>query len=593
MNDETSTSSHSWDKNVISSQNVASTSLHESVALTKKDISYIFKLDATKKKLENINKKIEKFYNKSIDLTAEMAEKNRVYLIFEKSYYETELKYQELLSAFHQSLTLHGLTTIDPVINHVERDTYLKSLAGDTERKNMATLLDGLFVSFLDTGIPKSVCDDLSQKMDALHKDIADLNKQFDANKKLMDQEDINFDQVNTEWLLKSYEMSSMKTSIDDLIAHPQIETQLKKLIAMYTNKSEMIKFWLTVPKGILLVGEPHTGKSFVVRVLASEIDRKVYHIKAHDLFSEDVTDPNEMLYTIFYNIIVHVQKTKAPCIIFLDEIENIISSVWEFNPALEKMIANTLIKNITNIQKSGLDIVVLAALSHKNKLDERFLKYDLFDNQFFFELPQDAQRKRLFTMNIERAEKLAKLALFSPEIVAEMLDELVKKTEGFSAEYIKQLITACVKEYSYNYLQKKSWFALEEEFISASLATINDNKDTWNSLQNTLDAPLSLQDRKKLLYLFVAEYTQKELSVTKIFGSKKEELLKYILAHTEGYTTDTFSALIKICVDEYQRKKSDYHKNHLIQKEFILEKINELRMEDRSKGKGAYFHNF
>ena len=84
----------------------------------------------------------------------------------------------------------------------------------------------------------------------------------------------------------------------------------------------------MTLPKGILFIGEPDTGKTFAAKVLASEIDRKVYHIKAHDLFSEDVNDPNEMLYTIFYNVIEHAQKTKIPCIIFLDEIENIISSV-------------------------------------------------------------------------------------------------------------------------------------------------------------------------------------------------------------------------------------------------------------------------
>jgi len=62
--------------------------------------------------------------------------------------------------------------------------------------------------------------------------------------------------------------------------------------------------------------------------VLASEIDRKMYHIKAHDLFSENVNNPNEMLYNIFYDITNHVQKTKESCVIFLDEIEQIITSL-------------------------------------------------------------------------------------------------------------------------------------------------------------------------------------------------------------------------------------------------------------------------
>jgi SpoVK/Ycf46/Vps4 family AAA+-type ATPase len=89
-------------------------------------------------------------------------------------------------------------------------------------------------------------------------------------------------------------------------------------------------------------------------------------------------------------------------------------------------MISNTIIKNITNIQKSGLDIVIIGAVGQKNKIDERFLKYDMFDNQVFLELPGAEERKRLFQINIQKAERRAKLKLFDPDI----LEELVKKTE-------------------------------------------------------------------------------------------------------------------------------------------------------------------
>ncbi len=586
MSDMPSNESHLSDKNSVSSLNIpGNPSLIETTAIVKKDLGYIFKLDATKKKLESINKKIEKFYNKSLDLTALIAEKNRVSLILEKSYYETDIKYQELFNMFNQNLGIHWFENVNPVINQIERDAYLKTFTNDEDRQNMTVILNNLYISFLDAGVQKAILDSLSQNMTTLQKEVADASKQLNDNKKLMDQEIKHFDEVNKEWLLKSYEMSSTKTSIDDLIAHPQIETQLRKLITMYTNKNEMAKFWLTLPKGILFIGEPDTGKTFAAKVLASEIDRKVYHIKAHDLFSEDVNDPNEMLYTIFYNVIEHAQKTKIPCIIFLDEIENIISSVWEYNPASEKMISNTIIKNITNIQKSGLDIIVLAALSHRNKLDERFLKYNLFDNQFFFELPESQERKRFFTMNIQKAEKRAKLKLFSPEITSEMLDELVKKTEGFSAEYIKQLINACVKEYSYNYLQTNSSFSIEKEFIADSLKKISLQK-------NTSSKSLSPKERKKVISPLVSKYTMKNLLFGQLFNHKKEELIQYIVENTEWYTEDNLKTVIQLCVEEYKHRKSNYHKKNLIQKDFILAKINELKSEDRSKGKRAYFHN-
>lgn len=62
--------------------------------------------------------------------------------------------------------------------------------------------------------------------------------------------------------------------------------------------------------------------------MFASEIGRKMYHIKAHDLFSENVEDPNAMLYSVFYSIIDNIQKNKESCIVFLDEIEKIVDSL-------------------------------------------------------------------------------------------------------------------------------------------------------------------------------------------------------------------------------------------------------------------------
>lgn len=53
-------------------------------------------------------------------------------------------------------------------------------------------------------------------------------------------------------------------------------------------------------------------------------------------------------------------------------------------------------------------------------------MKHDLFDNQFYFELPKPEERKKLFELYIAKAEKRAELELFDKNII----DDLVKKTE-------------------------------------------------------------------------------------------------------------------------------------------------------------------
>lgn len=73
--------------------------------------------------------------------------------------------------------------------------------------------------------------------------------------------------------------------------------------------------------------------------------------------------------------------------------------------------------------------------------------------------------------------------------------------------------------------------------------------------------------------------------------GKKKNDLSKYILETTETYTEIEFNKFLKMCADEYPRKKASYHKQYLIQKEFVLQKIEELKSEDKIKGKRLYFN--
>lgn len=96
----------------------------------------------------------------------------------------------------------------------------------------------------------------------------------------------------------------------------------------MYNNPTYFTDRGIALPKSILFSGSTDTGKTFAAKLLASEIGRKMYHIKAHDLFSEENLDPNAMLYFLFSSIIEKTQETKEPCIIFLDEIEKIIDSM-------------------------------------------------------------------------------------------------------------------------------------------------------------------------------------------------------------------------------------------------------------------------
>lgn len=88
-------------------------------------------------------------------------------------------------------------------------------------------------------------------------------------------------------------------------------------------------------------------------------------------------------------------------------------------------------------------------------------------------------------------------------------------------------------------------------------------------------------EDRQKILNSLI----MKNMVFGELSNEKKHELITHILENTDRYTEFDLQKLIELCVNEYQKRKSDYHKQSLIQKDFIMDKIQELRSEEKRKG--------
>jgi len=590
------------------SSNQSSTDIIET---SKKSLSYIFKLAVTKKKLETVEKKIEKLTIESITLENNIQDKHHMLGLFLEQKNNLDLDYKHFLATFDEGLRFNGVSDRGIVLDGKKRQKYLqkhetmvkKSLvqlqkpakmeqevrdtsleqALQQEVQKHSQFLDELYEPYRNAQIKKAVLDQKIKEIHVLEKELATLDKKFTDNQNNLDAADIKLNDIQVEWLLKSYESADPGVSLNDFIAPPHIEVQLKRLIDVYNNISESKKFWVSLPKGIAIFGWPETGKTLLARVFASAIGRKMYDIKPHDLFAENVTDPNQMLSAIFYSIIDHVQKNKEPCIIFLDQIEKIISSLWEYSPASEKMIANTLLKNIINIQKSGLDIIIMESIAERNNIDERFTKYHIFDNQFFLELPDADLRRRLFTFFIDHAEKRAKMKLFDHN----MVDQLVKNTEDFSVEHIKQLISVCVKEYSSRFIQNKQTFSIDKKFIWKKIDTLKTSPSiTKDTSKDILDA----LERRQLLNSLVNKYTMQHLIFGELDAEKKWKLLEYMFRYTKDTTASEIQQLFELCNKAYKKNISNYHEKFFIKADFVLEKIQELKSEDRQKGKGSLY---
>lgn len=458
----------SGDKNIVKTSEVKDTSFTENLSSSasslsswpktgaeikknKKKLGYLLLLEQTKKKLEKIHSDITRLEKKSENLHQELAYYQKKYDMWSAYYDKYLLESEEKMSYFQTKAEFYWVEDITIITNNDAQQAFLQKVP-ENVRESQEQVLAYLYSLFIEPVNKTNVVGYIQEMIEVYNKKITQTSSQYTKNEKKIEALEEKYRTIQVDATLDAHLYTWKDVALDDLVASDDVIHQVKKIITMYKNPKYFTDRGVALPKSILFSGSSDTGKTFAAKLLASEIWRKMYHIKAHDLFSEENLDPNAMLYFLFSSIIEKTQETKEPCIVFLDEIEKIIDSMWEYASANQMAITNTIIKNITNIQKSDLDIIILAALVKKNAIDPKLLKYDLFPKQIFFSWLKDTERKDLFALVFK--DLSSDVVQFSSDI---NIDDLVKKTDGFSPEYIKKLVAVAVEDATYNLLSHKT----------------------------------------------------------------------------------------------------------------------------------------
>ena len=259
-------------------------------------------------------------------------------------------------------------------------------------------------------------------------------------------------EKLNETYFLNSY-LSTKSAPLESFVSDPLVEKQISNII-------ELNKQGKPIPKTILLCWSLNSWKSYAANVLATELWRKMYHIKSYDIFTWWFSDPNAMLDAIFTWAI----KKKEPCIIFLDEIESYTQ--WYDGSPYERLLENTIRHHVSKIKESSLDIMVIWAVSDKKKVSPDLFKQDVFSQQIFFTWISKERAEVLFNKIIE--EKGAKLWY---DVNIHKLFEKKLKNMYIDPEYMKKIISFTIDFSKLN----KSW---DSENITLSLKDFNDAID-------------------------------------------------------------------------------------------------------------------
>lgn len=175
------------------------------------------------------------------------------------------------------------------------------------------------------------------------------------------------------------------------------------------------------IPKGALLVGPPGTGKTLLAKAVAGEANVPFFSISGSDFVEMFVGVGASRVRDLF-----HQAKEKAPCIVFIDEIDAIgrargKNAGFSGNDERE----NTLNQLLTEMDGFGTNagVIVLAATNRADILDKALMRAGRFDRQIEVGLPDVKERGEIFDVHLKNLK-------LDPKLDREFL---AKQTPGFS----------------------------------------------------------------------------------------------------------------------------------------------------------------
>lgn len=216
--------------------------------------------------------------------------------------------------------------------------------------------------------------------------------------------------------------------SFKDIAGYDEAKVEIMEVVEFLKHPERFTRLGAKIPKGVLLLGPPGTGKTHMAKAVAGEAGVPFFSLSGSEFVEMFVGVGAARVRDLFNNA-----KQKAPSIVFIDEIDAIgrvrgASVSIQANDERESTL-NQLLAEMDGFD-ANTNVIVIAATNRPDVLDSALLRPGRFDRQIFLELPDKLERKAIFTVHMK------------PLIVDKSIDidYIISQTPGFSGADIANL---------------------------------------------------------------------------------------------------------------------------------------------------------
>jgi len=220
-------------------------------------------------------------------------------------------------------------------------------------------------------------------------------------------------------------------TKLDDIAGYKDTKDEVQEYIEYLKSRDKYVKMNAKLPRGLLLVGKPGSGKTLLAKAIAGESNVSFIHCSGSDFNDRFIGMGSNRVGQLF-----KLARDNSPSIIFIDEIDSIGASREGYSNGVSHEHNVTLNKLLVEMDgfSDNENILVIASTNRHKSLDSALTRSGRFDRKLVIDLPNISERQEIFNLYLD------KIPLPDIGDIDNFSLKLAKKTSGVSGADVSNI---------------------------------------------------------------------------------------------------------------------------------------------------------